>query len=232
MLGGLNPYPQSSQYSPSDNLTPESHRGYTPVSRSEAAPKDKEGISPRVQSFPNQKTTKPDGSPRDEVELSREAQEVRKLQLRDREVRAHEAAHAAAGGAYAGSPTYTFERGADGRSYAVGGSVSIDTSPVKGDPQATLQKAEQVRAAALAPAQPSAQDMKVAQKAQTMAAKARLEMVQQYQSAEKSPQEILTQPSFMSGDDEQKGFSGNSQGQPSASSSIHVAGFSQLDIFS
>jgi len=133
----------------------------------------------QVQTLPGQNKNKPDGSPRDAVELSVEAQEIRKLQLRDREVRAHEAAHAAAGGAYAGSPAYTFERGADGQTYAVGGSVSIDMSPVKGDPEATLQKAQQVRAAALAPAQPSSQDMRVAQKAQAMAATARNEISQQ-----------------------------------------------------
>lgn len=115
----------------------------------------------------------------DKLELSREAQEIRELQMRDREVRAHEAAHAVAGGSYAGSPSYIYERGSDGRTYAVGGSVSIDISPIQGDPLATLQKAEQVRAAALAPAQPSAQDIKVAQKAQAMAAAARNEISQE-----------------------------------------------------
>lgn len=111
-----------------------------------------------------------------ELELSQEAQEVRELQMRDREVRAHELAHAAAGGSYAGSPSYTYEQGADGRSYAVGGSVRIDVSPIPGDPRATLQKARQVRAAALAPVQPSPQDMQVAHKAQAMAMQARSEL--------------------------------------------------------
>jgi hypothetical protein len=123
----------------------------------------------------------------DELELSREALEIRELQMRDREVRAHEAAHAAAGGAYAGAPAYDFERGPDGRTYAVGGSVSIDISPIPGDPQATQQKAQQIRAAALAPAQPSAQDMKVAQQAQAMAAQARSEIAQE-QTAERERQ--------------------------------------------
>ena len=112
----------------------------------------------------------------DDLELSREAEEIRELQMRDREVRAHEMAHAAVGGTYAGSPTYTYEQGPDGRSYAVGGSVSIDVSPISGDPQATLQKAQQVRAAALAPVQPSGKDMQVAQKAQAMAAQAQNEI--------------------------------------------------------
>ncbi|MFT5161899.1 MAG: hypothetical protein ACI9FJ_000467 [Alteromonadaceae bacterium] len=86
---------------------------------------------------------------------------IRELKTRDTEVRAHEAAHAAVGGQFAGSPTYSFKRGPDGTNYAVGGEVSISTSAA-GDPQATIAKMQQVRSAALAPAQPSGQDRKVA----------------------------------------------------------------------
>lgn len=132
--------------------------------------------STTVRTEPGQKTTNPDGSQRDSLELSREAQEIRELQRRDQEVRAHEAAHAAVGGQFAGSPSYALTKGADGRSYATDGEVSISVSAVPGDPEATVQKATQVRAAALAPANPSSQDMKVAQKAQMMAAKARQEL--------------------------------------------------------
>ncbi len=132
-----------------------------------------EKADPNVRTEPGQKLTKPDGSPRDSFELSREAEEIRQLQARDKEVRAHEAAHAAAGGSYAGSPSYSFSRGPDGRSYATGGEVSIDISSIPGDPEATLQKASQVRAAALAPVQPSAQDMRVASRALAMASEAR-----------------------------------------------------------
>lgn len=122
--------------------------------------------------------TETDENQQDSVELSPEAEEIRQLQSRDQEVRAHEAAHAAAGGAFAGSPTYTTKRGPDGKTYVTGGEVNIDMSPVKGNPEATLKKAEQVRAAALAPVQPSSQDMRVAQKAQTMAAKARADIAE------------------------------------------------------
>jgi len=133
----------------------------------------------RVHSEPGQQTNRPDGSQKDSLELSAEAEEIRQLQLRDHEVRAHEAAHAASGGAYAGSPQYQYQQGPDGKTYATDGEVSIDMSPVSGDPEATLDKAEQIRAAALAPAQPSGQDLKVAQKAQSMANKAKLELTQQ-----------------------------------------------------
>ncbi|TNF37480.1 MAG: hypothetical protein EP315_02575 [Gammaproteobacteria bacterium] len=119
-----------------------------------------------------------DNQQENEQQLRQEEQRIiQQLQARDREVRAHEAAHIAAGRPYIQSgPSYTYQRGPDGRSYAIGGQVSLDTSEVRGDPQATLSKAEQVRRAALAPAQPSPQDLRVAANASEMAAKARLDL--------------------------------------------------------
>lgn len=105
-----------------------------------------------------------------------EAQRVRELKMRDAEVRRHELAHAAAGGQYAGSPSYEFSRGPDGRSYAVAGSVPIDVSPVAGDPEATVKKMAQVKRAALAPAEPSGADRRVAAQADATAAQARSEV--------------------------------------------------------
>ncbi len=87
---------------------------------------------------------------------------VSKLKTRDADVKAHEQAHRAAAGAYGGAPTYTYQKGPDGASYAIGGEVSIDTSPVPRDLNATIAKEEQVQRAALAPADPSGQDIKVA----------------------------------------------------------------------
>lgn len=98
---------------------------------------------------------------------------LEQLKLTDAEVRRHEMAHVAAGGRYITSgASFTYQRGPDGRNYAVGGEVSIDTSAIPGDPEATLQKMRQVKNAALAPANPSAQDMKVAAKATAAASKA------------------------------------------------------------
>jgi hypothetical protein len=103
---------------------------------------------------------------------------IEQLSARDREVRAHEQAHAAVGGQYASSPTYTYQRGPDGVSYAVGGEVKIDTSPIPNDPEATLRKAEQIARAAGAPADPSGQDRAVAAQAAKMAQQARIEINQ------------------------------------------------------
>jgi len=101
---------------------------------------------------------------------------ISSLKTRHNEVNIHEQAHAAVGGQYASSPSYSYQTGPDGLKYAVSGEVSIDTSAIEGDPEATLKKAQQVKAAALAPAQPSAQDIKVAAEADQMATQARSEI--------------------------------------------------------
>lgn len=102
-----------------------------------------------------------DGEP-----LSREEQlQVAQLQQIDTKVKAHEMAHLAAAGSYARSgANFQYQKGPDGKSYAVGGEVSIDTGS-ESTPEATISKMQTVRAAALAPAEPSAQDRKVAAKA-------------------------------------------------------------------
>lgn len=110
------------------------------------------------------------------LKLSQEEQKaVNELKQRDQEVRTHEQAHKAVGGHLAGSANYTTTKGPDNQHYAVGGNVSIDSSPVSGDPEATIEKARQVRSAALAPANPSAQDMQVASNAAQMETQAKME---------------------------------------------------------
>ncbi|MCH2396263.1 putative metalloprotease CJM1_0395 family protein [Oceanibaculum sp.] len=108
-----------------------------------------------------------------------ERAQVDELKQTDRKVRAHEQAHAAAGGAYASSPSYEYENGPDGNRYAIGGEVSIDVSPVSGDPEATIQKMEIVKRAALAPAEPSPQDRAVAAQADQTRLKAQAELREQ-----------------------------------------------------
>jgi len=104
---------------------------------------------------------------------------LERLQKADAEVRAHEMAHIAAGAEFITSgATFSYQKGPDGQNYAVGGEVHIDTSAEPGDPKATLQKMRRVRAAALAPAQPSSQDLKVASNAASQAAKAMAEITQ------------------------------------------------------
>lgn len=110
-------------------------------------------------------------------ELSPEEQaKVDQLKARDLEVRQHEQAHLAAAGSLATSgASYTYERGPNGVNYAVGGEVNIDTSPGR-TPEETLEKARQVQAAALAPAEPSSQDRGVAARAAQLQQQAQAEI--------------------------------------------------------
>ena len=99
------------------------------------------------------------------------------LQARDKLVRAHEAAHVAAGaGIVNGGAQFTLQRGPDGNMYAIGGEVSVDASEVPNDPEATIAKARQIAAAALAPADPSPQDRAAAANARQMEANASAEL--------------------------------------------------------
>ncbi len=128
----------------------------------------------------------------DRVELSAAAckdgqcdedeREIQELRSQDRQVRAHERAHKATGGAHAGPVSYTYTTGPDGRRYAVAGEVPIDVSPVEGDPDATIRKMKQVRSAALAPAEPSAADRNVAAKARQVEREAQAESTRQDRS--------------------------------------------------
>jgi len=89
--------------------------------------------------------------------------EISNLRTRDAEVRRHEAAHIAAGDGYIiGGAAYAYQTGPDGIHYAVGGEVGIDTAAIPGKPEETARKMRMVKAAALAPSQPSAADFAVA----------------------------------------------------------------------
>lgn len=104
-----------------------------------------------------------------------EQQALARLQARDRAVRAHEQAHLAAAGSLArGGADYTYQEGPDGKRYAVGGEVDISVSEGR-TPEETIRKAQQIRSAALAPANPSAQDRAVAAEASRIEAEARAE---------------------------------------------------------
>ena len=121
---------------------------------------------------------------------TKEQADLAKLRTRDREVRAHEQAHiAAAGGLAKGGATFSFQRGPDGKQYAVGGEVNIDTSPVSGNPEATIRKAQQIRAAALSPADPSAQDRAVAASAGSLEAQAHQELKKEKEETNASQKE-------------------------------------------
>lgn len=127
-----------------------------------------------------------------------------RLQSRDAEVKTHEKAHqAAAGGLSSGGMSLVYQTGPDGRAYAVGGSVQIDTSEGR-TPEETIQKARKVRAAALAPSDPSSTDIKVAARASQMEAQAMAELAQKGKGDSRSENEITSskQIAFFEAEDE------------------------------
>lgn len=129
-------------------------------------------------------STKPQTLSVSDVQLSGQLTEeekavVEQLKTIDQEVRAHEQAHKNAGGQFAGSASFGYQAGPDGKRYAVSGEVPIDIAPVEGDPEATIAKMNTVTAAALAPAKPSGQDRQVAAQAASMRAEAQAELARQ-----------------------------------------------------
>ncbi|HIX55945.1 MAG TPA: hypothetical protein H9850_00545 [Candidatus Anaerobiospirillum pullistercoris] len=109
-----------------------------------------------------------------------EQAELQDMKRRDEEVRVHEQAHQSAGGQYTSAPHYEYENGPDGKRYVTDGSVNIDVGE-ESDPQATIDKMQVVKRAALAPAQPSAQDRRVYAEASQKEAEARRELNEQRQ---------------------------------------------------
>jgi hypothetical protein len=141
----------------------------------------------------NRRTTSSQTDQESQQDRIAEQREIQQLKNLDREVRAHELAHVSVGGRYVTSgANFQYERGPDGRLYAVAGEVSINTSPIPGNPQASLQKAQTVLRAAMAPTNPSAQDRRVATQALSMIQQARVELALEDGSASTAGNQVDT----------------------------------------
>jgi len=124
--------------------------------------------------------TKSENNNKNSPTNTQETRELEHLKMRDREVRAHEQAHVIAGGNLVrGAANFGYATGSDGKLYAVSGEVSIDSSPVRDDPEATIRKMIRVTRAALAPAQPSEQDRAVASAALKLQVEAQQQITQE-----------------------------------------------------
>lgn len=85
-------------------------------------------------------------------------------------------------GLHTSGPNYEYETGPDGRKYAVAGDVNVSYSH-SSDPEVNLRNAQQLKASALAPADPSSQDRKVAAQAEMEIAQARQEILEEQNQA-------------------------------------------------
>lgn len=113
-----------------------------------------------------------------------EVREVRELEKIDAQVKAHEAAHQAAGGGLAGAASFSYQKGPDNKMYAVAGEVPIQIKEGS-TPQETIAIARQIQAAALAPADPSPQDYRVAASAVKLEMEAKIELSEQQEEERK-----------------------------------------------
>ncbi len=151
------------------------------ISRNNTLPNDKFNINKKD----NQNKTGVSKNEKDKGAdglTEKEREEVKKLKETDKKVRQHEQAHMMAGaGLIISGAQFEYKRGPDGQLYAIAGEVTIDTSEVPNNPEATLEKAKKIQRAALAPQDPSPQDRQVAAKARQMENKARTEIMKERQ---------------------------------------------------
>jgi len=140
---------------------------------SDSEKKDKE-IKEAQETKETSKNSSPDDLSEDEERL------VRDLASRDSEVKAHEAAHQAAGGGMTGAASYTYQQGPDGKMYAIGGEVSISMK-AGATPEETIANARQVATSAMAAGNPSPQDFAVASSARIMEMKAQQQLAKEQQ---------------------------------------------------
>ncbi len=188
MIGGVGPAAQFQYRSPVESLdrtSRPSHTGSINPHTDESGASGDKAPSPSSRVQPAHSSEKPSDKPADPSKGTKasgeplsedEERHVQKLKETDAKVKAHEQAHAAAGGPHAEAPKYEYTTGPDGNRYATSGEVKIDSSPVKGNPEATIRKMDVVISAALAPADPSSQDLAVARQAQSERAKAQVEL--------------------------------------------------------
>lgn len=177
------------------SLSPEAQQATTSAVQGSTEPADTLGKTANREDPQNTTadSTKPRGKDGEPL-TDEEVKQVDQLKARDAEVRRHEQAHVAAGGPYVTSgPTYEYQQGPDGKRYAVGGSVGIDTS-AEDTPEKTITKAQTIRRAALAPAEPSSQDRRVAAQASQMEQQARAELAEERRTEQQAPQGEQSEP--------------------------------------
>ena len=205
---GFEPVPLGAR---SDSFEPSGQAAPTPSDPSSSADSqtdtDRDSQKPSAEPKANGRQLTPD-----------DLQVISNLQARDREVRAHEAAHQAAGGGAVGGASYSYQLGPDGRNYAIGGEVSVDLS-ASGSPEAVIAQMARVRAAATAPANPSAQDLSVAAAAASIAAAARQEQLTQIVTEQSKATETKEKKAEATTKLEAQAGQSNSSANPSPGSS-------------
>ena len=111
------------------------------------------------------------------TESQEDCEKDAEYQAEENHVIAHECAHMGSGGGLCGCANYTYELKDNGKSYIIEGEVPI-TMPNDCDPNATMSNMQIIINSALAPADPSGQDMAVAGEAFAKLAEATAKVAQ------------------------------------------------------
>lgn len=111
----------------------------------------------------------------EELKSPKVQSQIHGLEMTEQEVIAHENAHKSVGGDLTGPVAYTYTEGPDNERYINGGEVSINAKEGATDEE-TLRILERVKAAALASAEPSPQDLRVAASATAQIQQTRAEI--------------------------------------------------------
>ncbi len=111
--------------------------------------------------------------------------DVRKLINWENNVKQHEQAHMAVGGGLVSTARFSYTLGPDGKRYVSGGEVSISI-PSSENEEDNLNTLERVKRAALAPADPSPQDIKTAAMASALLSSTYLKLLKQKAKEESS----------------------------------------------
>ncbi|KPZ68518.1 SprA-related family protein [Shewanella sp. P1-14-1] len=178
----INPNADTSQSVKSEQAVTSSSQ-QEPTEQEQSAEKDKLEKQDQVEQAEKEQADQ------EKVQQQKDEAIIKALAARDLEVKTHEQAHAAVGGNYANSPEYTYEKGPDGKRYAVEGKVNIDVGVIEGDAQATVTKMQKVYAAAMAPVQPSSADLQVAAEATRKLNEAKKELIVERQEKVMSTEE-------------------------------------------
>lgn len=148
------------------------------VSKQQGVQQDTRGLE-KNESSPESKDNQKQKD-EDSTQLTQqERSELTELKSIDAKVRAHEAAHQS-GSAASGGASFTYKKGPDGVMYAVAGEVPVRIESGS-TPQESITNLQGVISTALAPADPSPQDISVASKARVMLMKAQQELAQEIQ---------------------------------------------------
>lgn len=186
---------QSESSSESDSvkltISPEARQALDRYEKYQSEPNDtvKESEANKFQpAETNDTASTSENQPDSSTELtSEEEQIILRLKQTDQDVRTHERQHVSTAGGYVKSgPVYNYTTGPDGKRYAVGGRVSLDVTPIPNNPEASIRKAQIIKRAALAPADPSGADRAVAATATRMEMKAREELRNQNETDRKN----------------------------------------------